>query len=1031
MAPKPLADFPRPPDDNGRGVHWSASVYHPAGADLQHWIKQLQILQIKWVKLLDDGGGSSREFCRALIDGGIMPVVRLYRERPNPGHLGGRGIDAVRKLVSDGVHYFESNNEPDLPAEWSTPMPAEWLDVVISNFIHDADIILNEGGLPALPAMGPGSKDNALAKVLAQGRGDIFERGGWVAIHNYTLNHPLDYPDDAVNQEGKPLSPEEYAELARWQYSHLSPEEAEQRGVSRMDYDKFQRWAWDGRSLEMVNELRAQAKNPGDTILDDANCFRGYEWFGRTIVDTLGFHVPVISTEGGPVVGWGDDRRYAKMNPTTQAAYQMEINHFLQEEAPEWYFTCCTWLLASRPLGDFNPTWDQMSWYTHAWDLQFGLAGELPLLQLLRDTPSRARWELRGTEEDGSGEGETIPDGDAAWVEGAITGEGGSPLSGVILALHDGEQAAVQTASDEGGRYQLAVAAGQYDLVARWYGPVARALSLDPGERLRFDLADFAAPGQFAISGAVKDTSGAARPGLQVSLQRNGMVHATATSAGDGGFVFAPGLAGEYAVAVEGGAARARVGPDQPQAAVEITLPGEGEKRYHLVEKRLLSRAETGNNRMFFGRVLDAAGQGIKDVALEMRWTNADPGTTFPRTRTGRDPFKPDPDGYYEFLHSPGEFMISVVEGDFPSDVADGLITTGVPGREGDPITYEINFQLRAAAVPVPQQSAVAGVIPGGRVGQMLRLWGGGDCREFVLDAGREFRFQDLAGGLYALELTGVGMIQPDIVLDGQNRVELSFPLLGAIVGAVAEVEQPSIALISETYGFTRHAQLTQEGQYRFTNLPGGYYRLEVGEHMLSGLEGDGQSVLRAPLIQGGEAADEGVLTGLVRDENGLELAGLSVTLWRGGQVLARAATDADGRYTFGDLAPGEYALAVEGVTLAEHLQVDGRRVLVVDLTYAAEPGPPPLKPLAHYYLLDPADPALRPALVRLAAPWLRSQPPGILGFSRSEAAQAAVVTVLGDGVSDADIAGLREGGSQIIEHRQDLLSLATLFAEV
>ncbi len=35
------------------------------------------------------------------------------------------------------------------------------------------------------------------------------------------------------------------------------------------------------------------------------------------IHDALGFYVPVISTEGGAVVGWGDDNRYAKVNPTT------------------------------------------------------------------------------------------------------------------------------------------------------------------------------------------------------------------------------------------------------------------------------------------------------------------------------------------------------------------------------------------------------------------------------------------------------------------------------------------------------------------------------------------------------------------------------------------------------------------------------------------------------------------------------------------------------------------------------------------
>ncbi|MCS7039620.1 MAG: hypothetical protein NZP34_08455, partial [Caldilineales bacterium] len=190
MAPKPLSEFPRPPEDNGRGIHWSATVYHPTGRDLQFWLNELKAMQIKWVKLLDDSGGSSLEICRALLDNGIMPIVRIYREYPNPGHLDGRGVDAVRRLIDAGVRYFETNNEPDLPAEWKGGVkPPNWLDIVVDNFIWDADYILSLGGLPAFPAMGPGSKDNGIVRVVQRGRRDIFERGAWVAIHNYTLNH--------------------------------------------------------------------------------------------------------------------------------------------------------------------------------------------------------------------------------------------------------------------------------------------------------------------------------------------------------------------------------------------------------------------------------------------------------------------------------------------------------------------------------------------------------------------------------------------------------------------------------------------------------------------------------------------------------------------------------------------------------------------------------------------------------------------------------------------------------------------------
>ena len=98
-----IQDFPRPNHDNRRGVHWSAAVYHPTGAQLDYWISELQAMHIKWVKVMDDSGGSSLELCQRLLAAEIMPIVRLYRLEPNPGHIGGREEDTVRRLRSAGV----------------------------------------------------------------------------------------------------------------------------------------------------------------------------------------------------------------------------------------------------------------------------------------------------------------------------------------------------------------------------------------------------------------------------------------------------------------------------------------------------------------------------------------------------------------------------------------------------------------------------------------------------------------------------------------------------------------------------------------------------------------------------------------------------------------------------------------------------------------------------------------------------------------------------------------------------------------
>ena len=668
-----IEDFPRPPQDNGRGIHWSTRLYHDAiQPNLDYWIAELQAMHIKWVKLLDDGGGSGLALSRALLAAGIMPIVRLFLPQLNPSRLSSREIDTVGRYVDAGVRYFESNNEPDLPAEWANnSRPPDWLEIVVDNFIRDADGVLGRGGLLALPAMGPGSRDNALARVVEKGRRDLFERGCWMAIHNYTLNHPLDYPEDAVNQTGQPLTQQEFDAAARWQYSHLTYQQIRDRGItlSEDDYHKFQRWAWDGRSLEMVNAVRASNKNPGQNAIEAPNCFRGYLAAEKMMLDALGVHVPMISTEGGPVVGWGDDDRYPKMSPSTQMQSQLEITRFMQTQAPPWYFACCTWLLASRPLGDWNPTWEQMSWYTGIWDVQFGLAGQLPVVQAMKDEPSVVRG------------GPTPPPGPSSGLHGLVSDTGGQALAGAWVLVSGPQQQRVQT--DAAGRYRCeGLPAGSYRVQTEDNQASIAGLALDGTNSLEADL----------------------------------------------------------------------------------TVPAAAGLRYAVVEKRLLPREENGSNRRFFGRVLDAAGAGLNGITLEMAWRGAAPGTQFPRVVTPRDLYKPA--GNFEFLHSPGEFVLRVVQGDWPSDEADGLLTANVPGRENDPISYEVNFQLRGSTATAGAGS-LAGVVTGGE-GHGLTLWqaeagqvGQAGRRSWghVLSAGGAYRFDQLAAGPYALVLEGAGVI--------------------------------------------------------------------------------------------------------------------------------------------------------------------------------------------------------------------------------------------------------------------------------
>jgi hypothetical protein len=374
-----LHEFPRPPQDNGRGVHWSLSVYEWGKRNWDFWRDQLLAMKIKWVKIMDDGGGSGLRLARQLIDMEIMPVVRLYRPQQNPGTIGQRGREAVRRYVQAGAMYFETNNEPDLDLEWRIPKPDNWLDLVVQDFIADADIVLEEGGYPAMPAFGVGTQRDPFAKVVERGRRDILDGGAWAAIHNYCLARPLEYPNDPVNLQGVALTPQQWEAAG---------------GM----------WAWE-MSVDDVNRARQEKANPNASITTDSTCFRGFEYLNALIVQAVGHSIPIMMTEGGYNVGqragttYGDDPRYAKPTPQAASEMNLEMFRYLQgdraisgKQVPDYFFAVMPWLIAAYRIGVWAaPAENQGPWFTHQYDEQFGLHGELPLVQMLKDLPSRAR----------------------------------------------------------------------------------------------------------------------------------------------------------------------------------------------------------------------------------------------------------------------------------------------------------------------------------------------------------------------------------------------------------------------------------------------------------------------------------------------------------------------------------------------------------------------------------------------------------------------------------------------------------------
>jgi hypothetical protein len=257
---------------------------------------------------------------------------------------------------------------------------------------------------------------------------------------------------------------------------------------------------------------------------------------------------------------------------------------------------------------------------------------------------------------------------------------------------------------------------------------------------------------------------------------------------------------------------------------------------------------------------------------------------------------------------------------------------------------------------------------------------------------------------------------------------------MGAIEGSVegGGENQNTIKLISETYGFIRHGELSSDGQYRFTHLPKGDYRIEFGDDILSPLQCDGESTVTASLLRVGvnSATRKSEIVGRVHDTANRPARGVKVTLMLSNETLATTHTDSDGGFRFTKLLPGMYDVIINRYVGVSGLILDGENKVEVDMLYTPIAGAP-VKKINRYYLLQMANEALLPTLTRLAIPWLQAQPSGSVGFNISEAQTANVVVLLGDGIPDHVVGLLQNAGCEIVDLRGDLLSMATKLAVV
>ena len=356
---------------------------------------------------------------------------------------------------------------------------------------------------------------------------------------------------------------------------------------------------------DQINQWRASDKNPGDTLDDDASCFLAFQRTDQLVRKALGFPVPIISTEGGPVVGWKEDRRYPRITPNIHRDRAIEMAEFMQgtrqihnQNCPNNYFAMCHWLIANYRLGFMAPGWESQSWYTDWWNKDFNLKGELPVVAALKALPSVP-----------------VDDVPGAGINGKVTrADTDEPLADltVQLLLSNIEISKTQTGAD--GTFSFGgLAAGTYDIAIAPWGVVRRGVSAVEGGGQPV-IIRLTGGRTSVLSGTVQSPSGAAIAGLVVTLQRDRQSVATAKTTADGGFRF-EGLPLGVLPAVHAGhhGRRHRAGrlADQEHEA------DNGHGRSVQVRGRQEAAAaaeETNNRRIFYGIVTDASGAPLNGI---------------------------------------------------------------------------------------------------------------------------------------------------------------------------------------------------------------------------------------------------------------------------------------------------------------------------------------------------------------------------------------------------------------------------------
>ncbi len=339
-----LKSFPRPPRDNGIGLHFHLDLRDQF---IEETVSHLKSVRATWTLIYAQDELQTERAARACFAAGIMPVVRIGKliDEPTDPTPYVEGLRRAWKSHGWGGSveplYVQLFNEPEDPREWvAQQVPADWAEQFGRRWAADAPKVVNAGAFVGIQVLDRPGFDRTVDAVNALGQktADRVWRNAFFAHHNYGQNHPPAYPYDAIKQQ----------------------------------------------------------TDPGKTILEDWVAALRFLAHAHWMQERIGFVLPIIGGEGGWWLYNDEDKHYPKVEWPLHAQYTKEMYEWLRtgvlsngEPLPDYLFSITSWIAGSW-------TFAAQNWWGNALSPTGRLDQTIEAMQSMPEFVRRFSWDEPG-----------------------------------------------------------------------------------------------------------------------------------------------------------------------------------------------------------------------------------------------------------------------------------------------------------------------------------------------------------------------------------------------------------------------------------------------------------------------------------------------------------------------------------------------------------------------------------------------------------------------------------------------------------